>query len=438
MIDLEVLNKNMEILGLTLEEDISGRNIGTKDKMKFKDKDGYLYSLSSGNICHSININSNLSKFFKGNPYTCDNIKLYLIINNINLELISNDIKTAKEKLVWKCKIHNTLFNRDWNAISNGNLLCPDCRRHSYSYDEVKQYIEVDSKSGCKLLSKSYKDNHANLHLKCTCGNEFYRAFCIFKGTTKRDGVHKCKKCTGATERFDYEFIKNDLFNNGIKLFSTEYKNQNEKLDIEYSCGFKTKRNYANIIKSKYKCPHCIKKGYGRDTIQLNKEIDNISNGEYKLLSEYKTMNHKVTIIHNKCGHIYEVTPHNFLDGGNRCPKCASSKAEILIENYFKSNKIKYISQYEYEDLVGLGGLPLKFDFAIFDNNDNLLFQLEYDGEFHYLPINGQLALEKQQEHDRRKDEYCKSNNIDLLRIPYWEFDNIEEILNEKLIKELI
>ena len=48
MIDLEVLNRNMETLELTLEEDISGRNIGTKDKMKFKDKDGYLYSLSSG------------------------------------------------------------------------------------------------------------------------------------------------------------------------------------------------------------------------------------------------------------------------------------------------------------------------------------------------------------------------------------------------------
>ena len=147
-------------------------------------------------------------------------------------------------------------------------------------------------------------------------------------------------------------------------------------------------------------------------------------------------MNDKVSILHNKCGNIYEVTPHNFLDSGNRCPKCTSSKAEILIENYFKINKINYIPQYEYKDLVGLGGLPLKFDFAIFDNDNNLIFLLEYDGEFHYFPINGQLALEKQQEHDRRKDEYCKINNIVLLRIPYWEFDIIEEILNKKLIKE--
>ena len=50
----------------------------------------------------------------------------------------------------------------------------------------------------------------------------------------------------------------------------------------------------------------------------------------------------------------------------------------------------------------------------------------------------GQARLDRQQEHDRRKDEYCKLHDIDLLRIPYWEFDNIDKILNEKLnIKEL-
>ena len=78
------------------------------------------------------------------------------------------------------------------------------------------------------------------------------------------------------------------------------------------------------------------------------------------------------------------------------------------------------------------GNYPLKFDFAVFKDN-NLKFLLEYDGEYHYLPILGQVALDKQQEHDRRKDEYCKLHNIDLLRIPYWDFDIIEEIIDEKI-----
>ena len=34
---------------------------------------------------------------------------------------------------------------------------------------------------------------------------------------------------------------------------------------------------------------------------------------------------------------------------------------------------------------------------------------------------------------DTIKNDYCKKNNINLIRIPYWEFDNIEKILNREL-----
>ena len=34
---------------------------------------------------------------------------------------------------------------------------------------------------------------------------------------------------------------------------------------------------------------------------------------------------------------------------------------------------------------------------------------------------------------DTIKTRYCKDNNIRLIRIPYWEFDNIENILELEL-----
>ena len=34
---------------------------------------------------------------------------------------------------------------------------------------------------------------------------------------------------------------------------------------------------------------------------------------------------------------------------------------------------------------------------------------------------------------DNIKTQYCKDNNIKLIRIPYWDFDNIEEILKKEL-----
>ena len=40
-----------------------------------------------------------------------------------------------------------------------------------------------------------------------------------------------------------------------------------------------------------------------------------------------------------------------------------------------------------------------------------------------------QKKLKETQIRDRIKNKYCKDNNIKLIRIPYFEFDNIDEIL---------
>jgi hypothetical protein len=81
----------------------------------------------------------------------------------------------------------------------------------------------------------------------------------------------------------------------------------------------------------------------------------------------------------------------------------------------------------------------LRFDFGIFDNNGKLLFLCEYDGQQHFEPVvfgnfSFNIAVEKYNDLVRRdniKNEYCKNKNIALLRIPYWEYDNIDVILSE-------
>ena len=37
---------------------------------------------------------------------------------------------------------------------------------------------------------------------------------------------------------------------------------------------------------------------------------------------------------------------------------------------------------------------------------------------------------------DSIKREYAKKHNIELLEIPYWDFDNIEQILESRLLKQ--
>ena len=61
---------------------------------------------------------------------------------------------------------------------------------------------------------------------------------------------------------------------------------------------------------------------------------------------------------------------------------------------------------------------------------------IEYDGKQHYLYGgfgNDLLELMNIKYRDNIKTNYCQQNNIKLIRIPYWDFDNIEEILKQQL-----
>lgn len=109
-------------------------------------------------------------------------------------------------------------------------------------------------------------------------------------------------------------------------------------------------------------------------------------------------------------------------------------KNEKIIGNILEKENCKYNKQVSFKDCIDVA--PLRFDFGIYDN-EKLLGLIEYDGEQHYMPIRfgpysektSILNFENTKRRDKIKDEYCKSNNIKLLRIPYWEKCNIETIV---------
>lgn len=93
----------------------------------------------------------------------------------------------------------------------------------------------------------------------------------------------------------------------------------------------------------------------------------------------------------------------------------------------------------EYESECMLEGClykrPLRFDFYI----PKLNMAIEYDGEQHFRPIGWYTydiaSFTSMQTRDSIKNNYCKEHGIRLLRIPYTDYDNIDNILN-KQIKE--
>jgi hypothetical protein len=43
------------------------------------------------------------------------------------------------------------------------------------------------------------------------------------------------------------------------------------------------------------------------------------------------------------------------------------------------------------------------------------------------------MILQNKKYIDDKKDEFCFINDINLIRIPYWDFDSIEQIITSKL-----
>ena len=122
------------------------------------------------------------------------------------------------------------------------------------------------------------------------------------------------------------------------------------------------------------------------------------------------------------------------------CKNVILSKGEQTIRNFLLKNHIKFEEQKQFINLVSFVNKRFKFRFDFYLPDYNLI--IEYDGIQHFKPTSFnsdksenliKLNLLKIQNKDQIKNQYCKDNNINLLRIPYWKFKNIEKILEDNL-----
>lgn len=134
------------------------------------------------------------------------------------------------------------------------------------------------------------------------------------------------------------------------------------------------------------------------------------------------------------CGNICEA-PANALRAGRKysCGCLTESKASFNIKQFFNKNNIEYITEKTFETCKFPDtNNSARFDFYL--PKYNLL--IEYDGEQHFQERDKNYfrdSLEKRQEHDTFKTQWCQDNQIKLLRISYKEQENIDEILKKEL-----
>lgn len=172
------------------------------------------------------------------------------------------------------------------------------------------------------------------------------------------------------------------------------------------------------------KCNTCSKskitfnKKYGMLTV-LKRDNDYVKN------HKIKNTRQKYYLCQCDCGNYVSVCGKHLKNGNTISCGCISrSLGEQKIEEILQKNSIYYKREYVLKELNNK-----RFDFVILDKLTNKIIRIiEFDGRQHYFPVDvfgGEENFRKRKESDNEKNEWAIKNNIPLLRIPYWERDNI-------------
>ena len=344
-----------------------------------------------------------------------------------------------------------------------------------------------------ECLEEYHGSKNKILHRHKVCGYTW-----MVKPNILMNNTHGCPLCSGKVRK-DSNYFKQEVFNlvaNEYEVIS-EYVNTHTKIKFKHNCGNIFDMTPHNFLAGQ-RCPMCQHRSWARTTDEFKKEIFDSVGDEYELKSEYSTVKTKVSILHKTCNHVYEVTPGDFLQGyrcpycygnikktqdeveadvyrvhggeysvigkyinyGTRikvrhnvcghewnvllgcligkqsgCPKCKQSKGEIEISRVLANLNIDFEVQKKFDDLRGNRNVPLSYDFYI--KGQNTL--IEYQGQQHYYPVDwfgGEEKFYNQKKIDSAKRKYAKDHNMYLLEIPYTDFDNIEDILRSRLLKQ--
>ena len=340
----------------------------------------------------------------------------YTMVNYINT--------TTKINII--CKEHGIFSQRpDGHTQGRG---CPKCVffvTDTESFVEKANFIHnwLYDYSICK-----YTNGKNVINIICKIHGEFSQ---ITRNHLQGQG---CPKCGGSVKSNTEEFIeKTKLIHGDLYDYSkSEYITAIKEVDIICKTHGIFRQTPNNHL-SGQGCPKCG--GYIKLTNEeFIKRAINIHGNLYNYDKvDYKDIFSKVIITCKKHGDFIQ-TACDHINNGSGCQMCNYSKGEKLISNFLKENNINFIPQKKFDGCKSKKKLP--FDFYLPDYN----MCIEYDGKQHFEVrefFGGLEAFEITKAHDKIKTDYCINNNITLIRIPYFEYNVIEELLTNKIMTKL-
>lgn len=336
-------------------------------------------------------------------------------------------------KIKHLCLIHNKEFMMSPNEILSRRAGCPQCtsERKSKAFTKSHDQYLLDLKSfnpNIIPLEKYINGKTKILHRCLICG---------FEWKVRPNNILNhvgCPKCNKHIVKTNDDFI-NILQQNNSNIEALEPFIPSQ-LTIKCKCkkhNIVWNGNIANILKGGG-CYLCKSEKTSlrlkKSNSQFVKELQEV-NTNIVPLEQYQSIHGKIKFKCLSCNYEWISEPGHILSGYG-CPKCSVSivsNGENKIQNWLLCHDINFEPQKRFIDCRDINTLP--FDFYIPSFNKCI----EFDGKQHFEPndyFGGQEGFENTQRHDQIKTEYCKANNIPLLRIPYYA--NIEEELENFLL----
>jgi len=358
---------------------LDNEGFSSPKQIYFSDSDGYKYALRFRIIIKSIRMGFSFDKFHMSNPFRIENIHLWFSYRDIDLILCEKQYAiTAKTKMKFKDSngyFYSLSFEHIRTNYESGIGFSIVNKGNDYSIENIRLWLHKN-----------------NLHLSL-CENQKYVG-------TSDDLLFDCSVC-------------------GEKEFPMSW----HQFTKGNGCPFCASHRIGKYNNLEYLYPEIAKEwDYSKNKTIPSRVASQGSGGYYWICP--------------KCGHGYPSDCANRV-GGKGCPKCCESKGEKKIDSFLRKNGIFYN---QHRSIPGCKYIKhLIFDFIIYENCEKtkISFVLEYDGELHYRPYRKKDVEQKHfdagKKRDAIKNEFCKHNRINILRIPYWEFNNIEKILTKEL-----
>jgi len=335
---------------------------------------------------------------------------------------------------VFKCPNHidKGEIEMTWTDFNTSAKGCPYCAgKHKTSSDLEKQipdYIDVIGE---------YRGLYTEV--KCRCRNCGWEWDALPSSLKKGLNCPNCLKLHGNKKRLSQPEFENKLYDVAPNIIVlSKYQGNHNIIHVKCSIHSCEWNSYpSNLLNKSAGCPMCRADRARERTMLTNEEfLESLYSirSDVEPMEDYKGMHEPILCRCKEHKFEFYMDPVHLYRKQNTCPDCNKSVAsfgERSIASYLDDNHIPYTTEKKFKDCKYIHAL--RFDFYI----EQLNTCIEYDGEQHYRCVSifneTEEDLLENQKRDAIKDAYCEQNGIKLIRIPYWEFENIQTILHTEL-----